>query len=175
MKIQKFGGGMVFSVGQQISQFKTFPDCFEAGTPNIAGAIGLGASIDFVDQNIDFQLLADHETKLVQLMAEGLEKFEDVKIISFVPDRRDKDAHAGMHASMITFYSSVHHAHDIAAHLDSFGIAVRAGHHCVQLFHEKRAINASVRVSFSVYNTKEEVEFFLKCLQTLLNQDSVTA
>lgn len=160
MKLAKFGGGMVFSVGQDTSQFKEFPDCFEAGTPNIAGAIGLGASIDFVQKNIDFTQLQEHETSLVQLLAQGLQQFKDIEILSFVPSVKDKN----IHTSILTFYSKKHHAHDIAAHLDSFGIAVRAGHHCVQLFHEQRGISASVRVSLSVYNTKEEVEIFLDCL-----------
>lgn len=164
MQPYKLGGGMVFSVGQKISQFKDFPECFEAGTPNIAGAIGFGAVIDFVQSNIDFEMLAEHETSLVQLLAKGLAAFKDVEIISFVPSQKNLT----MHACMLTFYSKKYHAHDIAAHLDSFGIAVRAGHHCVQLFHENRKINASVRVSFSVYNTKDEVEFLLECLKTIL-------
>ncbi|OGB86541.1 hypothetical protein A3J41_01470 [candidate division TM6 bacterium RIFCSPHIGHO2_12_FULL_38_8] len=161
MQPYKLGGGMVFSVGAELSKFKEFPDCFEAGTPNIAGTIGFGACIDFVQKNINFKLLAEHETALVHTLVQGLKKFDDIEIISFVPT--DKNSQA----CMVTFYSKKHHAHDIAAHLDQFGIAVRAGHHCVQLFHEQRGINASVRVSFSVYNTQDEVEFFLECLRKM--------
>ncbi len=162
MQLQKFGGGMVFSVGQQASEFKSFPDCFEAGTPNVVGAIGLTAALDFVQKNIDFKVVAAHETKLVQQLAQGLSKFEDIEIISFVPSKEDE-----MLVSILTFYSKKHHAHDIAAHLDQFGICVRAGHHCTQPFHEKREINASVRVSFAVYNTEAEVAYFLECLKKL--------
>ncbi|MBP6892523.1 cysteine desulfurase [Candidatus Babeliales bacterium] len=162
MQLQKFGGGMVFSVAQEASEFKSYPDCFEAGTPNIAGVIGLAAAIDFVQKNIDFKVVSAHETILVQKMAAGLSAFEDIEIISFVPSKND-----GHSVSMLTFYSKKHHAHDIAAHLDNFGIAVRAGHHCAQPFHEKRGINASVRVSFAVYNTQAEVEYFLECLKKM--------
>lgn len=162
MQVQKFGGGMVFSVGQDASEFKSYPDCFEAGTPNVAGVIGLAAAIDFVHKNVDFKIVSAHETTLVQKLALGLSKFQDIEIISFVPSKND--AHS---VSMLTFYSKKHHAHDIASHLDQFGICVRAGHHCTQPFHEKRNINASVRVSFALYNTEDEVEYFLDCLQKL--------
>ncbi len=162
MNVQKFGGGMVFSVDQTHSEFKSFPDCFEAGTPNVAGVIGLGVSIDFVQKNIDFKIAAEHETRLVQSLAQGLSEFDDIEIVSFVPSARE-----ATRVSMLTFYSKQHHAHDIAAYLDRFGIAVRAGHHCTQPFHQDRGINASVRVSFAVYNTEAEVEFFLKCLKKL--------
>ena len=162
MQIQRFGGGMVFSVGHEALEFKSFPDCFEAGTPNIASAIGLAAAIDFVQKNIDFKVVAKHETKLVQKLAQGLAQFEDIEIISFVSSDHEKDQ-----VSMLTFFSKKHHAHDIAAHLDQFGICVRAGHHCTQPFHEKRGINASVRVSFAVYNTEAEVDYFLQCMKKL--------
>lgn len=161
MRIVSYGGGMVFSVGQQDSKFKDFPHCFESGTPNVAGAIGLSAAIDFVRKNIDFDQLAEHETSLVQTLCNGLQKIDDIKIISFTPSQNQ-------HGHLVTFYSITHHAHDIAAYLDSFGIAVRAGHHCVQLYHTQGGINASVRASFSVYNTQLEVEFFLKCLKKFL-------
>lgn len=162
MQLQKFGGGMVFSVAEQNSEFKKIPHCFEAGTPNVAGVIGLGAAIDFVRKNIDFKMLAEYETALVQFLVTELAKFQDVKILSFIPKSSNDHAH------LITFYSTKHHAHDIAAHLDSYGIAVRAGHHCVQLFHQSAGINASVRVSFSLYNTQEEVQFFLDVLKKVL-------
>ncbi len=162
MKQQKFGGGMVYSVTEEQTEFKSYPDCFEAGTPNVAGVIGLAAAIEFVQKNIDFAVVADHETALVQKLAEGLAAFQDIEIISFVPSKKDEPS-----VSMLTFFSKNHHAHDIAAHLDQFGICVRAGHHCTQPFHEYRNINASVRVSFAVYNTMQEVEYFLQCLKKL--------
>lgn len=161
LDIAKFGGGMVFSVGLAQSTFKEFPHCFEAGTPNVAGVIGLGAAIDFVQKNIDFVQLQKHETALVKKLLMELSTIDHIKVISFIPETMHD------HTNIVTFYSTKHHAHDIAAHLDRFGIAVRAGHHCVQLFHEQQNLNASVRVSFSVYNTMQEVEYFVQRLKQI--------
>ena len=157
MIITSFGGGMVFSVGEKESSFKSFPHSFEAGTPHIAQVIGLGACVDFVQESVDFQQLQEHEAMLTSILYHGLKSIDDIEIVS--PLSSD--------GSIVTFYSKTHHAHDIAAYLDHFGIAVRAGHHCVQLYHQKCGINASVRVSFSLYNTAQEVEFFLECLKNL--------
>ncbi|MCX5924187.1 MAG: cysteine desulfurase [Candidatus Dependentiae bacterium] len=159
MTVSTFGGGMVFSVEEKNSTFKQFPYNFEAGTPNIAQVIGLGAAVDFVENNIDFAELAEHETMLTKMLIDGLRHMDDIVIVSSVGNE---------HGHLVTFYSKIHHAHDIAAYLDQFGIAVRAGHHCVQLFHQACGINASVRVSFSMYNTKEEVEFLLQCLRKII-------
>ncbi|MFA5998813.1 MAG: cysteine desulfurase [Candidatus Babeliales bacterium] len=161
MVVSTFGGGMVFSVEEKNSTFKEFPHSFEAGTPNIAQVIGLGAAVDFVQENIDFVQLAEHETMLTQMVLDGLKPLKDIVIVSSVSSDNG-------HGHLVTFYSKTHHAHDIAAYLDRFGIAIRAGHHCVQLFHQSCGINASVRVSFSLYNTKEEVGFFLDCLKKLI-------
>lgn len=163
MNPSNFGGGMVFSVGEVVSQYRPFPHGFEAGTQNIAGVIGLRAAIDFVDKNVDFELLQVHETTLVQKMILGLSALPEVQILSFNPEK------SGSHAHLVTFVSGKYHAHDIAAYLDQFGIAVRAGHHCVQLFHQACNINASVRISFSGYNTMQEVDFCLQKLRELLS------
>ncbi len=152
-----FGGGMVFSVGEKQSSFKPFPHNFEAGTPNIAQVIGLGAAVDFVSEFVDFKQLEAHETMLAELVYSGLKALDDIEILS-AHGYADEHAH-GHH--IVTFFSKTHHAHDIAAYLDQFGIAVRAGHHCAQLFHKQCGINASVRASFSLYNTMQEIEFFL--------------
>lgn len=161
MSIVSFGGGMVFSVSETKSEYKEFPWCFEAGTPHIAGVIGLGAAIQFIKKEIDFDALAYHETKLVQNLIEGLIAIGGFEIISFVPKRLEQHVH------LVTFYHKTIHGHDIAAYLDQYGIAVRAGHHCVQLYHQNCGINASVRVSFSAYNSISEVQFLLNCLKKL--------
>ena len=163
MQLQKFGGGMVFSVAEYNSEFKSVPYCFEAGTPNIAGVIGLGAAVDFVQHYIDFSQTAKHEIALVKLLCDGLQKIKNVTILSVIPQSLNQNC------SIVTFYSTKHHAHDIAAYLDQYAIAVRAGHHCVQMFHQKKGVNASVRVSFAPYNTVQEVEFFLEKLHSFLN------
>ena len=162
MQLQKFGGGMVFSVAKNSSEFKPAPHCFEAGTPNIAGVIGLGAAVDFVQNYIDFSKTSRHETTLVTMLCDGLKKFKDVTMVSVIPKVSTQNV------SIVTFYSTQHHAHDIAAYLDQHGIAVRAGHHCVQIFHQNKNINASVRISFAPYNTVAEVEFLLTTLNKIL-------
>ncbi|MBP7854738.1 cysteine desulfurase [Candidatus Babeliales bacterium] len=157
----KFGGGMVFSVQETTTKMKQFPYCFDAGTPNIAGVIGLGAAVEFVQNNINFEQLAHHETGLVKKLYDALQIFDDVHVLSIAPDKQQ-------HVCMLTFYSKKHHAHDIASFLDVHGIAVRAGHHCVQMFHENQGVNASVRVSFAVYNTSQEVDYLINAFRQFL-------
>ncbi|MBI2344976.1 cysteine desulfurase [Candidatus Dependentiae bacterium] len=163
MRPTEFGGGMVFSVNFKNSEYRSFPKGFEAGTPNIAGAIGLAAAVKFIEREIDFKMLAEYETMLVNRMIQGLLKIPGIQLISFNPIHEQS-----AHAHLVTFVSNAYHAHDIAAYLDQYGIAVRAGHHCVQLYHQQCNINASVRCSFSGYNTIEEVDFVLEKLQTFL-------
>ncbi len=163
MKPSEFGGGMVFTVGQPSSEYRPFPKGFEAGTPHVAGVIGLGAAVKFVQEYVDFKALAEHETMLVQRMVDGLLKMSGVTLLSFNPSKSQ-----GLHAHLVTFVSDKYHAHDIAAYLDQYGVAVRAGHHCVQYYHQECNINASVRCSFSGYNTQQEVDFVLEKLGQFL-------
>lgn len=163
MKPSQFGGGMVFSVGQDQSEYRPFPKGFEAGTPNVAGVISLGAAINFVQEHVNFDQLKKHETELTIRMIEGLQKIAGVKIISFNPSLVSNSS-----AHLVTFTSDKYHAHDIASYLDRYGIAVRAGHHCVQLYHQQCNLNATVRISFSLYNTLEEVDFVVQKLQEFL-------
>lgn len=161
MKPYQFGGGMVFSATDKGCSWKSAPHCFEAGTPLIAGAIGLGEAVEWINENIDFKELQKHETSLVNHFIAGLKKIENVVIVSHAPG-------ANKQSNLVTFYSKGMHAHDVAAHLDSYGIAVRAGNHCVQPYHDKNNISATLRVSFSVYNSIEEVDFCLEKLGELL-------
>lgn len=174
MRPSLFGGGMVVSVDQKSSSYKKFPHGFEAGTPNISGVIGTRAAIEFVAQNVNFDLLHEHEETLSVAMIQGLKKIDSVVIISTTYQP----------TSIVTFMTPKYHAHDIAAYLDSYGIAVRAGNHCVQMYHQSCVLDhdmhdshendhqctiyATVRISFSGYNTLQEVEFCLKKLQELL-------
>ena len=149
-----FGGGMVYSVTQKACSWKTAPHCFEAGTPFIAGAIGLAKAVEWF-KAIDYVELQKHETGLVHRFVEGLLKIPQITVVSHVPQE-------GETSNLVTFYAESVHAHDIAAHLDQYGIAVRAGNHCVQPYHDKKGFGSTVRASFSLYNTKEEVDFALK-------------
>lgn len=159
MQPWQLGGGMVLSVGDDECQYKPYPHGFEAGTQNIAGAMGLRAAINFVRQNIDFSLLAQHEALLSERLITGLQKIADITIISATA----RPQHGHIH--LVTFISAKYHAHDVAAYLDQQGIAVRAGNHCVYVSGMEQ--KASVRVSFSVYNTVAEVDFLLEKLQQL--------
>lgn len=151
----RFGGSMVYSAGYDESYWKNAPYCFEAGTPPIAQAIGLGAAVEYVQKNIDFDITKEHEESLAVMAATGLQE------LGFHLLQPTGSGH------IVTFYDEEIHAHDIAAYLNSYGIAVRAGNHCVQPFHEKRNIESTVRLSFAFYNTVSEVQFFLDIMKLL--------
>ncbi|MGZ6250636.1 MAG: aminotransferase class V-fold PLP-dependent enzyme [Candidatus Chromulinivorax sp.] len=154
-----FGGSMVYSAGYEESFWKNAPYCFEAGTPPVAQAIGLAAAVNYVQEYVDFQKTAFLEQTLVRLAAQGLQQLGFTVISSF-----QESAYA---THMVTFYDEQIHAHDIAMYLNSYGIAVRAGNHCVQPYHEKLGLESTVRISFAFYNTLSEVEHFLAVMQDL--------
>lgn len=158
--LQNFGGGMVYSVTPEHTEFKCVPYCLEPGTQPIAQVIGLGAAIDFVMKNINFEQAQEHETQLVRKLAQELASIPEITIISPIPE-------AGKHNNMVTFTSSSLHSYDVAEYLNEYGIAVRSGFHCVQPYHDKLGGKSSVRVSFTVYNTVEEVDFLVECLKKL--------
>ena len=151
----KFGGSMVYSAGYDESFWKNPPYCFEAGTPPIAQAIGLAAAVNYLQKNIDFDKVQEHESALVAAMYSGL---QDLGFKFLLPTQT---------GHIVTFYDEDVHGHDIAMFLNSYGIAVRAGNHCVQPYHEKLALESTVRVSFGFYNTMAEVERFLEVMSQL--------
>ena len=151
----RFGGSMVYSAGYDESFWKNPPYCFEAGTPPIAQAIGLGAAVTYLESNMDFVVTQQHEEMLAAMAAAGLQE------LGFHLLQPTGSGH------IVTFYDDDIHAHDIASYLNSYGIAVRAGNHCVQPFHEKMNIDSSVRLSFAFYNTVSEVQFFLDVMKLL--------
>lgn len=151
----QFGGSMVYSAGYDESYWKNAPYCFEAGTPPIAQAIALGAVIDYVTDNIDFPELFKHERALVVRAIQGLQDL-GFHVVS-----------SKCSGHLVTFFSTDVHAHDIAMYLASYGIAVRAGNHCAQPYHEKIGVESTVRISFGLYNTIEEVERFLEVIASL--------
>ncbi len=158
--LTNFGGGAVMEVTIQQVQFKKFPHCLEPGTQAIAQVIGLAAAIDFVQKNIDFEQAQEHETMLVRHLGQELEKIPGIKLLSPIPE-------PGSYNNLVTFTTNRCHAYDVAEFLDLQGIAVRAGFHCVQPYHDKHAQGiSSVRVSMSVYNTLEEVDYLIECLKT---------
>lgn len=146
MEPVEFGGEMIDFVQLQDSTWKDLPWKFEGGTPIIAGAIGLAAAIDFLEQ-VGLAEIEAHETKLVHQAMEELSSIEGMTI--YGPEKR---------AALITFNLNDVHPHDSATVLDSEGIAVRAGHHCAQPLMRWLNVTATARASFYLYNTEEDVE-----------------
>ncbi|MFD2444513.1 cysteine desulfurase [Bacillus sp. CGMCC 1.16607] len=151
----EFGGEMIDFVELYDSTWKELPWKFEGGTPIIAGAIGLGAAIDFLEQ-IGLDQITEHEHKLA---AYALEKMSTVEGISiFGP--KDPAKRAGV----VTFNLDDVHPHDVATVLDAEGIAVRAGHHCAQPLMRWLKQSATARASFYLYNTEEDIDKFVQGL-----------
>ncbi|MBU9712985.1 cysteine desulfurase [Evansella tamaricis] len=148
----EFGGEMIDFVGLQESTWKELPWKFEGGTPIIAGAIGLGAAIDFLS-DIGLENIEAHEHKIVQYAISKLSEVDGVTI--FGPKER---------AGLVTFNCDDVHPHDVATVLDAEGVAVRAGHHCAQPLMKWLDVSATARASFYLYNTEEDVDVFVKAL-----------
>ena len=146
MEPVEFGGEMIDFVDLYDSTWKELPWKFEGGTPIIAGAIGLGAAIDFL-QDIGMDEITAHETKLVNYAVEQLRTIDGLVI--YGPEKR---------AGLITFNLEDVHPHDTATVLDAEGIAVRAGHHCAQPLMKWLEVTATARASFYLYNTTEDVD-----------------
>ncbi|EAZ85215.1 cysteine desulfurase [Lysinibacillus fusiformis] len=145
----EFGGEMIDFVGLYDSTWKELPWKFEGGTPIIAGAIGLGAAIDFLTE-IGLDNIAEHEHKLVGYAMDHLETIDGLKI--FGP--RDPIKRCGL----VTFNLDDVHPHDVATVLDMNGIAIRAGHHCAQPLMKCLQQVATARASFYLYNTEEDID-----------------
>jgi len=146
MEPVEFGGEMIDFVGLHESTWKELPWKFEAGTPIIAGAIGLSAAIDFLEE-IGLETIEAHEHKLAQYALEQLSQIDGMTI--YGPKHR---------AGLVTFNIDDVHPHDVATVLDAEGIAVRAGHHCAQPLMKWLKVSATARASFYLYNTEEEVD-----------------
>ncbi|WP_338471913.1 cysteine desulfurase [Niallia sp. XMNu-256] len=151
----EFGGEMIDFVGLYESTWKELPWKFEGGTPIIAGAIGLGAAIDFL-QEIGLDNILDHEHKLAAYALEKMATVEGLTIYG--------PAEANQRAGVITFNLSDVHPHDVATVLDAEGIAVRAGHHCAQPLMKWLDVSATARASFYLYNTEEDIDKFVEGL-----------
>ncbi|WP_252315282.1 cysteine desulfurase [Sinobaca sp. H24] len=146
MEPVEFGGEMIDFVGLHESTWKELPWKFEGGTPIIAGAIGLGAAIDFIN-SIGFDTIESHEKELAGYAMEVLSNVDGLTI--YGPKER---------AGVVTFNIDDVHPHDVATVLDSEGIAIRAGHHCAQPLMKWLDVSSTARASFYIYNTKEEVD-----------------
>jgi len=148
------GGEMISSVWLDKATWNELPHKFEAGTPNIAGAIGLGAAMDYLSE-IGMEKITLYEQKLTTYALSRMKEIVDMKIFGLAPFR----------GGVISFYLGKIHPHDMAQYLDSEGIAVRAGHHCAQPVMRKLGIPATTRASFYFYNTYEEIDHFIEVLK----------
>ncbi|MEC5424966.1 cysteine desulfurase [Virgibacillus sp. C22-A2] len=142
----EFGGEMIDFVHLHDSTWKELPWKFEGGTPIIAGAIGLGAAIDFLN-DIGMDAITEHEKKLADYAMKQMRTIDGITI--FGPEER---------AALVTFNLDDVHPHDTATALDAEGIAVRAGHHCAQPLMRWLEVTATARASFYLYNTEEDVD-----------------
>jgi len=141
------GGDMIKSVTFEKTIYNDVPNKFEAGTPNISGAIGLGIAIDYIN-DIGIEHIAEHESNLLDYATKKINEIDDVRIIG---NARNK-------ASVLSFVINKIHPHDIGTIMDSHGIAIRAGNHCTQPIMDFYSIPATARASFAIYNTKEDVD-----------------
>ncbi|MDF1818292.1 MAG: cysteine desulfurase [Immundisolibacteraceae bacterium] len=141
------GGDMIRTVRFEKSTWNDLPYKFEAGTPNIAGGIGLGVALDYVS-GVGLEKIAAHETELLNYASRKLQELPGLKLIGTAKNR----------ASIASFVLDQLHAHDLGTILDSEGIAIRAGHHCAMPVMQHYGVAATARASFAFYNTFSEVD-----------------
>ena len=148
------GGEMINTVSFEESTFAELPFKFEAGTPHIAGAIALGAAVDYVT-GIGLENIAAHESELLAYATEQLREINSVGLIGTAPEK----------AAIMSFNLDDIHPHDVGTILDREGIAVRTGHHCAQPVMDRFDVAATVRASFGLYNTRQEVDALVASLR----------
>ena len=141
------GGEMILSVTFDKTEYNQIPYKFEAGTPDIAGAIGLGAAIEYIEE-AGLESIEAHEKNLLDYATAAVSSIDGVEIIGQAPAK----------AGILSFIIDGVHPHDAGTILDQQGVAVRAGHHCAQPVLERLGVQATVRASFALYNTREEVD-----------------
>lgn len=152
------GGEMIDVVTREGSTWAGLPHTFEAGTPNIAGALGMAAALDYLDAVGRDRILA-HEQALTRYALDRLGGMEGIRL--FGPPK------AQARAGVVSFLIGDAHAHDISTILDAEGIAIRAGHHCTQLLMRRYGVAATARASFYLYNTMDEVDRLVSALETV--------
>jgi cysteine desulfurase/selenocysteine lyase len=152
------GGEMIEKVTMTHSTWNDIPWKFEAGTPNIAQAVGLGKAIDFL-QNISMKKVEEHIGELTEYGMKKLNEINGVRIYN------KKNIHGGI----ISFNVDGVHPHDLAQFLDQDNIAIRTGHHCTQPIMKKLGVTGTARISFYIYNTKEEIDKLCSCMKSTLN------
>ena len=148
------GGEMILAVTFEHTIYNRVPHKFEAGTPDIAGAIGLGAAVDYLT-DLGLDAVKAYEEELLEYGTRALCEIPDLKLIGTARSK----------SSVLSFALGEIHAHDVGTVLDQEGIAVRSGHHCAQPLMERFGVTGTARASFGVYNTREEVDRLVAGLQ----------
>lgn len=155
------GGEMISAVSFDATEYAPIPHKFEAGTPNISGAIGLGAAIDYLG-SLDMEVIAAYEARLLNYATAAIESVKGFNIIGTAKDK----------VPVISFLHGTIHAHDIGTILDSEGIAIRSGHHCAMPLMDFYNVAATSRMSLSFYNTQQEID---KCVNALIKVKEILA
>jgi cysteine desulfurase/selenocysteine lyase len=151
------GGEMILSVSFDGTVYNALPYKFEAGTPNITGAVALGAAVDFLD-GLDFDALAAHEHALLEHATARVSALPGVRIIGTAEHK----------ASVLSFVLDRVHAHDVGTIVDSEGVAIRTGHHCAMPVMERFGVPATARASFALYNNLDDVDRLMVGLERAL-------
>ena len=153
----QLGSDMIKLVTFEKTLYNTLPYKFEAGTPNIADAIGLGAAIDYVS-NIGMDRIAAYEDQLLKYGTKCLSEISGLRIIGTTQEK----------AGVLSFVMEIAHPHDVGTILDSEGVAIRTGHHCAQPVMERFGIAAAARASLAFYNTREEIDALVKGIDRVI-------
>ena len=157
LAISKPGGGTIKTVTFEKTEYAEGALRFESGTPHIAGAIGFGAAIDFMN-GVGIEKIFEHEHELVQYAQLKMSEIPEVIIYGKSNDK----------AGVISFNVKGQHPFDVGTLLDKYGIAVRTGHHCTQPLMQCLNIQGTIRISFAIYNTKQEIDFFIDKLKKVI-------
>ena len=152
------GGDMIRTVSFEKSTYAPLPHKFEAGTPNIADTVALGAAIDYLN-NIGMEAIADYEHQLLQYATEKAQKIKGLTLIGTATEK----------GAILSFTLDNIHPHDIGTMLDSVGIAIRAGHHCAMPVMDFFDVPATARASFALYNTQTEVDVLIDAIEALID------
>ena len=150
------GGSMIRSVTFEETIYAEVPTRFEAGTPHIAGGIGLGAAIDYLNQ-LDIEKAAEYEDDLMEYATQALYDVPGLRLIGT----------AAKKVSVLSFVMEGIHPHDVGTILDQQGVAVRAGHHCAQPVMRRFGLSATTRASTAIYNTREDIDALVQGLHTV--------
>ncbi|MFC1752818.1 aminotransferase class V-fold PLP-dependent enzyme [Thermoproteota archaeon] len=154
MEPYQLGGGMIKEVDFSHTTFADVPVKFEAGTPAVAEAIGLGQALTYV-QTIGMKEIAVHEKELLDYCVPKLQLIPEIQLIGTAPSK----------SGVISFTMDAYHPHDVGTILDEEGIAVRVGHHCAQPLMRKYNVSSTIRISFGIYNTKHDIDKVISALK----------